>query len=200
MLRWRLVVEAGQSAARFDPERRRNDQRLKFRRGGQVAQVALARRLAVSRYGMLRQAGFRAPEATAEARNVNPAVRMSGSSAQTVVEATPSTRGLSPWPPGLRPGDRRENQGRVNNPSDRWRVEWLHRRIQRGEPWSGSSFQESWRTKPWKKHPALCPIPVSGVQSRPQGSAMNGPAEKQKRRTALDPAPARGSGSLSKSA
>jgi len=169
MLRWRLV-EAGQSAARFDPERRRNDQRLKFRRGGQVA---LARRLAVPRYGMLRQAGFRAPEATAEARDVNPAVRMSGSSAQTVVEATPSTRGLSPWPPGLRPGDRRENRGRVNNPSDRWRVEWLHRRIQRGEPWSGSSFQESWRTKPWKKHPALCPIPVSDVQSRPQGSAIN---------------------------
>jgi len=41
MLRWRLV-EAGQSAARFDPEWRRNYQRLKFRRGGKVAQVALA--------------------------------------------------------------------------------------------------------------------------------------------------------------
>ena len=67
MLRWRLVVEAGQSAARFDPERRRNDQRLKFRRGGKVAKVALARRLAVRLYGMLRQAGSRAPEATTEA-------------------------------------------------------------------------------------------------------------------------------------
>ncbi len=36
MLRW-LLVEAGQSAAQFDPELRRKYQRLKFRRGAKVA-------------------------------------------------------------------------------------------------------------------------------------------------------------------
>ena len=56
MLRW-LLVEAGQSAARFDPELRRKYQRLKFRRGGHVAKVALARHLAVRLYWTLRQAG-----------------------------------------------------------------------------------------------------------------------------------------------
>lgn len=53
MLRW-LLVEAGQTAARFDPELRRFYQRLKFRRGSQVAKVAVARKLAVRLYGMLR--------------------------------------------------------------------------------------------------------------------------------------------------
>ena len=56
LLRW-LLVEAGQSAARFDPELRRKYQRLKFRRGGHVAKVALARHLAVRLYWTLRQAG-----------------------------------------------------------------------------------------------------------------------------------------------
>ena len=37
LLRW-LLVEAGQSAAQYDPELRRKYQRLKFRRGAQVAQ------------------------------------------------------------------------------------------------------------------------------------------------------------------
>ncbi|MGH9401456.1 MAG: IS110 family transposase [Terriglobia bacterium] len=55
MLRW-LRVEAGQSAAQFDPELRRVYQRLKFRRGGNVAKVAVARRLAVRLYWRLRQA------------------------------------------------------------------------------------------------------------------------------------------------
>lgn len=91
MLRW-LLVEAGQSVARFDPELRRQYQRLKFRRGGKVAKVALARRLAVRLYWTLRQAGSRAAEVTAEASDVNPAVRTPGSPSQTVVEATPSTR------------------------------------------------------------------------------------------------------------
>jgi len=55
MLRW-LLVEAGHTAARLDPELRRVYQRLKFRRGGKVAKVALARRLAVRLYWSLRQA------------------------------------------------------------------------------------------------------------------------------------------------
>jgi len=55
MLRW-LLVEAGHGAAQFDGELRRKYQRLKFRRGGAVASVALARHLAVRLYWTLRQA------------------------------------------------------------------------------------------------------------------------------------------------
>ena len=54
MLRW-LLVEAGHRAARLDPELRRVYQRLKFRRGGRVAKVAIARRLAVRLYWSLRR-------------------------------------------------------------------------------------------------------------------------------------------------
>ncbi len=53
LLRW-LLVEAAQTAARFDPELRRAYQRLKFRRVSGVAKVAIARRLAVRLYWMLR--------------------------------------------------------------------------------------------------------------------------------------------------
>jgi transposase len=60
MLRW-LLVEAGQGAAQFDPELRRKYQRLKFRRGGNVAKVALARHLAVRLYWTLRQASKTPP-------------------------------------------------------------------------------------------------------------------------------------------
>jgi transposase len=53
LLRW-LLVEAAQTAARFDPQLRRTYQRLKFRRVSGVAKVAIARRLAVRLYWMLR--------------------------------------------------------------------------------------------------------------------------------------------------
>jgi transposase len=69
MPRW-LRVEAGQSAAQFDPELRRVYQRLKFRRGAKVAQVALARRLAVRLSWLLREASR---EATTEARQLSAA-------------------------------------------------------------------------------------------------------------------------------
>jgi transposase len=59
MLRW-LLVEAGQSAARFDPELRRKYRRLKFRRGKNVAKVALARQMAVRLYWLLREARLKA--------------------------------------------------------------------------------------------------------------------------------------------
>lgn len=55
MLRW-LLVQAGHGAAQFDPELRRRYQHLKFRRGGGIAKVALARHLAVRLYWTLRQA------------------------------------------------------------------------------------------------------------------------------------------------
>jgi transposase len=49
-----LLVEAGHSAARLDAELRKDYQRLKLRRGGGVAKVAIARKLAVRMYWMLR--------------------------------------------------------------------------------------------------------------------------------------------------
>ena len=73
LLRW-LLVEAGQTAARLDPELRRAYYRLKFRRASGVAKVAIARRLAVRLYWMLRQ-GI----------NYAQRVRMSGSPSSGVV-------------------------------------------------------------------------------------------------------------------
>jgi transposase len=54
LLRW-LLVEAAQTAARLDPQLRRAYYRLKFRRASGVAKVAIAPRLAVRLYWMLRQ-------------------------------------------------------------------------------------------------------------------------------------------------
>lgn len=54
MLRW-LLVEAAQRASVLDDELRRKYQRLAFRRGRNVAKVALARHLAVRLYWTLRQ-------------------------------------------------------------------------------------------------------------------------------------------------
>ena len=83
--RW-LLVEAGQTAARKDPELRRLYQRLKFRRGSQIAKVALARRLAVRLYWMLRrQADY--------AELMAQLVRMQGSSGSAVMEAFGPSRG-----------------------------------------------------------------------------------------------------------
>src|SRR6266567_113742 len=49
-----LLVEAGHTAARLDSELRQDYQRLKMRRGSGVAKVAIARKLAVRMYWMLR--------------------------------------------------------------------------------------------------------------------------------------------------
>ncbi len=78
MLRW-LLVEAGQAAARFDPDLRRKYQRLKFRRGSPVAKVALARHLAVRLYWTLRRAG-----------SATSPVPMPGSPGHSVEAARPS--------------------------------------------------------------------------------------------------------------
>jgi len=54
-----LLVEAGHTAARLDAELRQDYHRLKLRRGSGVAKVAIARKLAVRMYWMLRsQAGY----------------------------------------------------------------------------------------------------------------------------------------------
>ena len=75
-----LLTEAAQTASRFDPELRRDYQRLKFRRSHSgVAKVAIARKLAVRLYWKLREAAQPAPSA-----------RMQGSPMCPVVEATPS--------------------------------------------------------------------------------------------------------------
>jgi transposase len=79
MMRW-LLVEAGQTAARFDPELLRLYQRLKFRRGANVAKVAMARKLAVKLYWMLR--------ATAPCAQMAP---MQGSPGGTLVPQVGST-------------------------------------------------------------------------------------------------------------
>ena len=78
MLRW-LLVDAGHGAAQFDPDLRCKYQRLKFRRGGKVAKVALARHLAVRLYWTLRQAG-----------STTPPVRLPGSPGWRMVGASPS--------------------------------------------------------------------------------------------------------------
>jgi transposase len=72
-LRW-LLVEAGQTAARSDPGLRRVYQRLKFRKGSAIAKVAVARKLAVRLYWMMRSQSDYAH-----------LVRMSGSSSSAVV-------------------------------------------------------------------------------------------------------------------
>ncbi len=70
-----LLVEAGHTAARLDPELRQDYQRLRLRRGGSVAKVAIARKLAVRMYWMLRRQ-----------INYTQMVRMQGSSRATVVQ------------------------------------------------------------------------------------------------------------------
>lgn len=58
-----LLVEAAQTAVRYDEELRRDYQRLKFRRGSAVAKVAVARKLAVRLYWKLRKRLSAAPPA-----------------------------------------------------------------------------------------------------------------------------------------
>jgi transposase len=72
-----LLVEAAQTAARYDEELRRDYQRLKFRRGTAVAKVAIARKLAVRLYWKLRKLSSPAPPA-----------RMQGSPEHLVVGAS----------------------------------------------------------------------------------------------------------------
>jgi transposase len=70
-----LLVEAGHTAARLDAELRQDYQRLRLRRGGSVAKVAIARKLAVRMYWMLRRQ-----------MNYTQLVRMQGSSRATLVQ------------------------------------------------------------------------------------------------------------------
>jgi transposase len=76
MVRW-LLIEAAHHTVRFDPELRQDYQRLKFRRGSAVAKVAIARKLAVRMYWMLRSGADYAQ-----------LVRMQGSPGATLVSST----------------------------------------------------------------------------------------------------------------
>lgn len=78
MVRW-LLVEAVYPAVRKDPALRQDYQRLKFRRGHAVAKVAIARKLAVRMYWMLRSGADYAQ-----------LVRRQGSPGGTLVDASPS--------------------------------------------------------------------------------------------------------------
>jgi len=76
MMRW-LLVEAAQTAARLDPQLRRTYQRLKKQKSSGVAKVAVARRLAVRLFWMLRTR-----------HNYTQLVHMSGSPSSAVVPPT----------------------------------------------------------------------------------------------------------------
>ena len=67
-----LLLQAAQTASRTDEELRRDYQRLVFRRGKAVAKVAIARKLAVRLYWMLRGTG--APADTADSHAGQPGV------------------------------------------------------------------------------------------------------------------------------
>jgi len=75
-----LLVEAAQTAARYDEELRRDYQRLKFRRGTAVAKVAIARKLAVRLYWKLRKLNSAVPLARMQGSPENPLVGASLSS------------------------------------------------------------------------------------------------------------------------
>ena len=77
-LRW-LLIEAVYPAVRKDPALRQDYQRLKFRRGHAVAKVAIARKLAVRMYWMLRSGAEYAQ-----------LVRRQGSPGATLVDASSS--------------------------------------------------------------------------------------------------------------
>lgn len=74
-----LLVEAAQTAARVEPALRRQYQHLKFRKASAVAKVAIARKLAVRMYWMLRSKTDYAE-----------LVRMQGSSGANLVDLHPS--------------------------------------------------------------------------------------------------------------
>lgn len=78
MVRW-LLIEAVYPALRKDSALRQDYQRLKFRRGHAVAKVAIARKLAVRMYWMLRSGAGYAQ-----------LVRRQGSPGATLVDASPS--------------------------------------------------------------------------------------------------------------
>jgi transposase len=78
MVRW-LLIEAVYPAVRKDLALRQDYQRLKFRRGHAVAKVAIARKLAVRLYWMLRSGADYAQ-----------LVRRQGSPGATLVDASPS--------------------------------------------------------------------------------------------------------------
>src|SRR5215469_1106142 len=69
-----LLVEAAQTASRYDEELRRDYQRLKFRRGTAVAKVAIARKLAVRLYWKLRKLNSPAPPARMQGSPEHPVV------------------------------------------------------------------------------------------------------------------------------
>ncbi len=78
MVRW-LLIEAVHHAVRGDSALRQDYQRLKFRRGHAVAKVAIARKLAVRMYWMLRSGADYAW-----------LVRRQGRPGATLVDASPS--------------------------------------------------------------------------------------------------------------
>jgi len=75
-----LPVEAAQTASRYDEKLRRDYQRLKFRRGSAVAKVAIARKLAVRLYWIMRKQSSLMPPARMQGSPETPVVGASLSS------------------------------------------------------------------------------------------------------------------------
>jgi transposase len=78
LVRW-LLIEAAHHTVRFDPQLRQDYHRLRFRRGNAVAKVAIARKLAVRMFWMLRSGADYAQ-----------LVRTQGSPGATLVDASSS--------------------------------------------------------------------------------------------------------------
>jgi transposase len=83
-----LLLQAAQTASRIDPELRRDYQRLVFRRGKAVAKVAIARKLAVRLYWMLRQA---AQAGAVDSHAGQPVVATGGDHSTDVVIGRPAS-------------------------------------------------------------------------------------------------------------
>lgn len=75
-----LLVEAAQTAARFDEELRRDYLRLKARKHSALAKVMVARKLAVRMYWMLRE-----NKSYPQLYPPRPVARMQGSPSHSVV-------------------------------------------------------------------------------------------------------------------
>ncbi len=100
MMRW-LLVEASQTAVRFDPQLLRMYQRLKFRRGGSVAKVAVARKLAVGQKQRLLVRKTKKTDRTKRGRRSNAQVSLDN--ADAVIEGallrSPAPRKLLKYAP-----------------------------------------------------------------------------------------------------
>ena len=78
-----MLVEAGQTAARYDPQLKRFYRRLAARKNRSVAKVAVARKLATRMYLMLRE-GWTYAQLNQAVMSVSPSHSVDGSNEPSV--------------------------------------------------------------------------------------------------------------------